>query len=344
MSKFISIPMLILGDERLTANQKIVFSLLRFYQGTENDCKVSMARMASELHISRQAVSKAIGGLERVHLVKVCRSFKQVSRYSIRRVPSDQFVRVDSMTLAAAISPAGKLLYSYLRFRMGENTAAWPHQKTIAEDLGCSRSTVVRLIDTLEKAGMLDVKHAHGGKKQGNRYRAVRDFSCVKLCSARLESGAPKAYTDNNTLKELKKTGEVFPVQSGLSESQKRAFWCLQRYGVAPKVAESIIYRQHHAPETVFAAIENAITLEPIRHARRLAFNIPAYIVGTLNRARSEGHGVRRSQISITSKQRSDNLRDKIIASQNYTPSSRVTSPDIRRAWIDRQKQLLGVA
>lgn len=69
------------------------------------------------------------------------------------------------------IGAYAKLLWSYLRFRQGQNDYSWPTENTIAEDLGSTRATVIRARKELEAVGLLQVDQAHGGKRQQNYYR-----------------------------------------------------------------------------------------------------------------------------------------------------------------------------
>jgi DNA-binding transcriptional regulator YhcF (GntR family) len=51
------------------------------------------------------------------------------------------------------LSMAARLLYAYLDRRQGNNGTAWPSQQTLADEMGVSRSTVVRAYAELEQAG-----------------------------------------------------------------------------------------------------------------------------------------------------------------------------------------------
>ena len=51
------------------------------------------------------------------------------------------------------LSMAARLLYAYLDRRQGNNGTAWPSQQTLADEMGVSRSTVVRAYAELQQAG-----------------------------------------------------------------------------------------------------------------------------------------------------------------------------------------------
>lgn len=67
------------------------------------------------------------------------------------------------------------VLYQYLRDRAGKKGYCWPSVKTIAEDVGMSKSTVKRGVADLAKQGFIQVENRYreNGGKTSNLYRII---------------------------------------------------------------------------------------------------------------------------------------------------------------------------
>jgi len=59
--------------------------------------------------------------------------------------------------LDKSISPAGRLVFSYLFWRQGSNGSSWPSQFMIAEDLGLTRRSVRKITKRLEDRSYIQV-------------------------------------------------------------------------------------------------------------------------------------------------------------------------------------------
>ncbi|MHC4744991.1 MAG: helix-turn-helix domain-containing protein, partial [Planctomycetota bacterium] len=217
----------------------------------------------------------------------------------------DEFLRVPAELLAMSGRKAiEKLLYAYLTYREADNGVAWPHQRTIAADLGCSLPTIQAALQRFEAEHVIQVRHAHGGLKQGNRYRTTNKLSIGAILSPRAESGTKKRDTKHNTSEELKGTNskqkDILPGLLSWAAAKDGAVQALVCSGVSRKVASALVYNDLHSLENVRNAIANAHSLRwwltKTDRFRAERFKIPGYIVRTLNRARSEAHEVRQSK------------------------------------------------
>jgi len=174
--KFVVVPGSILRDRTLKAGPKLLFGLLRFYSGQKGYCWPGLARLAAELHVDRSTVKRSIKKLVATGLLSVEYRHRQSSIYRIDDRVDEDFRLVNSTALSAQITPAAKLLFSYVEVKTENSDQLWLSQKTIAADLGLSKATVSRSIAEMEKSGALRVQHAHGGKKQRNQYQTTPNF------------------------------------------------------------------------------------------------------------------------------------------------------------------------
>ena len=71
------------------------------------------------------------------------------------------------------LSHRAKAVYMYLCDRSDAEGKCWPGIKTIAADLGLSKSTVKRALADLERHGYLEKEHRHrdNGSLTSNLYR-----------------------------------------------------------------------------------------------------------------------------------------------------------------------------
>ena len=73
------------------------------------------------------------------------------------------------------LSHRAKSVYMYLKDRADSEGRCWPAIRTIALELGLSRSTVKRALDDLQKAGLLrkDPRWRENGSLTSNLYHVV---------------------------------------------------------------------------------------------------------------------------------------------------------------------------
>lgn len=69
-----------------------------------------------------------------------------------------------------------KTVYIYLRDRSAVSGSCWPGVKTIARDLGLSRSTVRRALKELERSGWVQrqARYRGNGSRSSNLYTILR--------------------------------------------------------------------------------------------------------------------------------------------------------------------------
>jgi len=70
------------------------------------------------------------------------------------------------------ISPGAKLCYARLCQYSGKNGLCYPKQVTLAKELGCSRSQVIRYLKELVKQGLIEKVRV--GLQRANRYKFLR--------------------------------------------------------------------------------------------------------------------------------------------------------------------------
>lgn len=282
----------ILRIKGLSVSAKRIYSLISYCQGADPGVSLATSWIASRLAISRQAVSRAIGQLTARKLIRTQHRPRQSSIFSVRALSPKNFFLVFYYALNSGQSESAMLILNYLKFRQGDNGAAWPHVATIAADLGFSKSTVLRSLADLDRGGLIKIRRAHGGLKQGNRYQITpAGFSFVTDCGARSESGVSNRYSNNNTSKELKAENTREP---SASQDYHKKIQILRRYGIAWPVAKSLA--GDHSLDDLQNAILNAVAQCQRRRTNdpRLArhIKIAGYIIATLNTARREGHTV----------------------------------------------------
>ena len=68
-----------------------------------------------------------------------------------------------------------RAVYMYLKDRAGRKSPCWPGIKTIAAELGLSRSTVKRALDDLSRAGLITKENRwrENGSLTSNLYRLL---------------------------------------------------------------------------------------------------------------------------------------------------------------------------
>ena len=81
----------------------------------------------------------------------------------------------DSIYANTLLPPRAVSVYMYLKDRADSEGRCWPAIRTIALELGLSRSTVKRALDDLCRAGLLqkDPRWRENGSLSSNLYRLV---------------------------------------------------------------------------------------------------------------------------------------------------------------------------
>jgi len=346
--KFFAIPASVLSDYRITPAAKLLYGLLRYRQYEKGACWPGIESISRDLGgLSRAAVSRAIGQLEQNGHITVERHHKRTNTYTVSDIRDTTFLRI-RLNLAAlpCLSAIDKLILAALDYlSANESGRAWIHQQTLADRLGCNRSTIHRAMGRLEKDGKLQVDHRGGGRKRGNLYRISAAFFDSIMQHGPEKTGANRGAKDRDH-KEFKRTSRPpgkISIGNLSQEPKTRAYSALLRQNVNQQTARRIVYDQCHPPESILNCIENALQLEPVRHGQGKRFSIPAYIVGSLNHARSESHGILLSKLAIDKRRQYEKIKY-ALENPHYTPSELITNTAKRRAWLDQQKQLLGVA
>lgn len=343
---FVAVPDSVLRDPRLSFPAKLLFGVLRYRQYDKTCCWPSIEGLAKQLGgISRGTVCRAISQLEKAGYITIKRRHRWSNLYTVRSVRDKTFLRIRLDLVALPGVPAiDKLLLASLEYKShNDDGHAYPHQERLARELGCTRSTIFRALARLEAENKIQVKHRGGGRKRGNYY-VVADAFYRLVLGRGPEKTVSKRGAKDKYIKESKRTVQRQDFSQRVLSPKDRAYWELLRQQIHPKVAHSIVFEQKHPPEAVFDAIDNAIFVEPVRHAQGKAFRIPNYIVGSLNQARREGHMLTASPLTRRKRRQAIDLTKALEQSKNYVPSELITSLPKRRAWLDEQKRLLGVA
>lgn len=311
---------------RISLTAKRVLSLLRHCQDGQHKAGLSQSWIAQRLSMSRQAVGRALQQLIDHTLIQT--DFKQHQQITIYRLLGVQQPKKFFLFFLNSVDSGqnASLLYVYLRYRQGDNQKSWPHIKTICADLGMSKSTAIRAINTLEKGGYISVDHAHGGLKQGNRYQLTdKPFVC-HFETPNDQSGVSKCNAINNTHKEFKRNStEITPAARVYQENSRNLAQSCENKGdiwgtsgghtknssdeYAEKLSLLVKNRVHkrvaaslaadHSLDEIKAAVLNAAAQCQVRRTDdpRLArtIKIAGYIVASLNAAKREGQKVKKN-------------------------------------------------
>lgn len=84
---FAQAPIQLLFDERISPQHVVVYIYLAWRQGTDAGCWPSQARMAKDLHRSRETISRIIGDLEATGWITVTRTEGKGNYYCINAEP-----------------------------------------------------------------------------------------------------------------------------------------------------------------------------------------------------------------------------------------------------------------
>lgn len=302
--KFIAIPETVLKNPDLSFTAKLLFGALRYRQYDKSCCWPKTDSLAQALGTSRAAISRAIGQLERAGLIKVKRKFKKSNIYNVVGIRDRIFLRV-RLNVAAmpGMLAIDKLLTALLEYGSNnDDSHAFAYQTKMAAGLGCSRASIIRSLQRLEKRGKVNITHRGGGRKRGNYYvLTTAFFDSVLIHDSR--KTVSKRYIKDNNSKVIKGTAIASRFSlGGLSSKasgQDEAYRLLRRHGVHTDVARSLVYIEGHPTDSIDAAVKNSIsrkawlkTRDPFRAG---LFNVPGYIVASLNIARHESHTIKPS-------------------------------------------------
>jgi DNA-binding Lrp family transcriptional regulator len=353
---FIAIPATVLLRKDLTATDKIIYGLLRFYQHGNDCCWPGLKELAEAAGCSVRAVSSSIGRLEADALITVERAYRQNNVYVVKMIADATYLRVPVEILRTeGLSALGKLIAAALVYKAAGKGRAWPHQETLAAELGCSRRSVIRAIEELETSGKLEVHHGGGGRKRGNEYRPTAAFYRAILARGTADRVTKVRPLRKQTEPEdLKRTGAVENVSSACLSGcrriespgtpEDRAFGRLVEHGVHRTIAESLVYDQHHPAASVEQAIDNALVRQAVHRQkgddRFRAFKLAAYVVGSLNQARREASLIKPSRLFVQAKARHD--RAELHRREAWRPLSESEFEQRRRRCLEQLRAAAG--
>lgn len=350
------IPGEILRRKELTVSAKRVYAQISYSQACNRSVSLSMGWIASRLGLSRQAVSRAAEQLRSHNLLSILGTSSRGTLFSIKRPSSTKKFFLPLYNTNSRYSVSITFVYCLLKFRQGQNDCAWPHLVSIADDLGMSKASVCRILAVLEKDGYIEVQHANGGIKQGNRYRITSKPFFVTVCDSKFESGVSKCNTYNNTSEELK---ELHNSESSKAAGDIKKQTLLRENGVAYPVAKAI--SQVHDLKNIENAAINAVCQEQLKSSQGKKFNRAAYLVGILNKSAQTGRKValnlfaakevenfRRLQSSRTSdlpvSRALDNAKKSQILDDLKRRQNELAAGTARRNVPDSIRRMLGVA
>lgn len=325
--RFISIPGSVLSRTDLQAVDRLVYGLLRFHQHKNGECWPSLAYLAACVGCDARTVRAAVRRLVKAGLVEIL-DIEGRTAYRVQLVQDDRYLRVtDAVLRMPDLSALEKLVLAMIGFNTqgNEDRHAWAKQGTMAEWLGCSRRSIIRAVDGLKDAGLIEARRRG---PRSNQYTltpqgeaAIVAHQGRKRCD---NFAPPHREAENESSKELKRTAAVQVIPSaGLSPScrpvegtatpEERAVRRLVEHGVHPVVAGAIAFEQHHPPESIEQAIDNAVLRRAQHRAAGLdglkPFDLAAYIVGSLNGARREAHTIKPSVLFAQAKARHEQSR-----------------------------------
>ena len=301
----ISIPNVVLSNKKITRTATLLFGLLKFHQYDKPELTISRAELAADLGgVSLATISKAIKGLEAEGYIKVYREYKKQNIYQVRKIISTTWIQVPMALLSSAGTATEKLTVGYVNELSKRQGVCYAWQSSMAQMVGCSRTTAHRTLSGLETAGRMKVQHRGGGRKRGNYYVLINSI----VLKHEAKKTVSKLYAkDKKYLKDFKEPPiKVF--SSGDLSSADEAYNRLRRHGVNRKVAESLVFEQQTPAESVNRAIDNALVREAHEKHRlgqlfcKKTWNLAGYIVGTLNTARREVKIVRPSKLYLREK------------------------------------------
>ena len=188
--QFYTCPSTILEIKLTSSSIKVYHYLASIQDNRTSTCWPTKKTIASALNISKSSVSRALRELKEKHLIKIIHR-KDISRPQGKRQISNLYELVSHKTQkeVSNIDNSTKLfvrcfkgsvnltgaelkVYTYLCKRAGKSNLCFPSYKVIAADVGISRMTAIRVIQSLiEKNVIKKTKRLHaayrGGKATG---------------------------------------------------------------------------------------------------------------------------------------------------------------------------------
>ena len=101
------------------------------------------------------------------------------------------------------LSAIAQVLYAHLDRRQGNNGSAWPSQQTLADDMGVSRSTVIRAYAELERAGFATHRRRFNQSNVTRITNAARESWRARK-AAECVTGEASKWVTGDTLKTIK--------------------------------------------------------------------------------------------------------------------------------------------
>lgn len=142
-----------------------------------------------------------------------------------------------SALLDTALTPTDYRVFAYLVWRQGENGSAWPGLQRIGNDLGLSKSTVLRSIENLVKRGRVTRRRPERNGRGRTNYYTVKGITHDTYTSdigsthdtGKVSPMTPKHNTDNTDSKASDKptfdaSSETFLVSEGRRERWGKAY------------------------------------------------------------------------------------------------------------------------
>lgn len=325
--RFISIPASVLSRKDLLPIDALLYGRLRFHQASKAECWPSLSHLAAGLHCDVRTIVASIKRLAAAELVEVLQ-IEGRTAYRVRIVKEARYLRVtDAVLRRAGLSPLAKLVLAMIAFGIqgNEDRHAFARQDTMAAWLGCSRRSIIRAVESLTAAGLIEARRRG---PRSNQYALTPQGEAAIVAKVAQQAGKrcdtfapPYKKAENESFKELKETPPRSLPSAGLSGCRltgntprtkpastphEQAEERLKRVGVHPKVAAALVHVQHHPPASIEQAIDNALLSQASHRQKGLdrlkPFSVAAYVVGTLNQARREAHLVKPSSILAKAK------------------------------------------
>jgi DNA-binding transcriptional regulator YhcF (GntR family) len=156
------------------------------------------------------------------------------------------------------LSMAARLLYAYLDRRQGNNGTAWPSQQTLADEMGVSRSTVVRAYAELEQAGFATHRRRFNQSNVTRITNAARESWQARKAAECVTRDTDKWRTSDT----LKRTKNQEPTTTAANEVKTPAPPAASASGVVEMLSEL----PTHIRESVSLNRKFTAALDAIRH------------------------------------------------------------------------------
>ncbi len=158
--RFISIPESVLSRKDLKPIDTLLYGRLRFHQANNEECWPSLSHLAAGLDCDVRTIGAAIKRLAAAELIEVLQVGGRTV-YRVQLVKDDGYLRVtDAVLRLPGLSPLGKQVLAMIAFgtQGNEDRHAFAGQDTMAAWLGCSRRSIIRAIESLKDAGLIDAR------------------------------------------------------------------------------------------------------------------------------------------------------------------------------------------